>query len=78
MCLFQDPLEFPAHELRKYFKMGDHVKVIAGNYEGDTGLIVRVEDDVVLLFSDLTMHEVCNEMSFHLKNAAFNFLFPVI
>lgn len=54
----KDPLEFPSHELRKYFKMGDHVKVISGNYEGDTGLIVRVEDDVVLLFSDLTMHEL--------------------
>ena len=39
--------------------MGDHVKVIAGRYEGDTGLIVRVEDTVVVLFSDLTMHEVC-------------------
>ena len=38
--------------------MGDHVKVIAGRYEGDTGLIVRVEDNMVVLFSDLTMHEV--------------------
>lgn len=57
MCV-QDPLEFPAHELRKYFRMGDHVKVIAGRYEGDTGLIVRVEENFVILFSDLTMHEV--------------------
>ena len=56
----QDPLEFPAHELRKYFRMGDHVKVIAGRYEGDTGLIVRVEENFVILFSDLTMHEVSN------------------
>ena len=55
---FQDPLEFPASELRKFFKMGDHVKVIRGRYEGDTGLIVRVEDNIVVLFSDLTMHEV--------------------
>ena len=38
--------------------MGDHVKVIGGRYEGDTGLIVRVEDNIVVLFSDLTMHEV--------------------
>ncbi|MGH0126121.1 UNVERIFIED_CONTAM: hypothetical protein FKN15_025478 [Acipenser sinensis] len=53
----KDPLEFPAQELRKYFKMGDHVKVIAGRYEGDTGLIVRVEENFVILFSDLTMHE---------------------
>lgn len=51
-------MEFPAQELRKYFKMGDHVKVIAGRFEGDTGLIVRVEENFVILFSDLTMHEV--------------------
>ncbi|XP_041365560.1 transcription elongation factor SPT5-like [Gigantopelta aegis] len=54
----KDPLEFPSHELRKYFKMGDHVKVCGGRYEGDTGLIVRVEDAMVVLFSDLTMHEL--------------------
>ncbi|KAH8035967.1 hypothetical protein HPB51_014090 [Rhipicephalus microplus] len=53
-----DPLDFQAHELKKYFKMGDHVKVIAGRFEGDTGLIVRVEDNMVVLFSDLTMHEL--------------------
>ncbi|ETE63753.1 Transcription elongation factor SPT5, partial [Ophiophagus hannah] len=53
----KDMLEFPAQELRKYFKMGDHVKVIAGRFEGDTGLIVRVEENFVILFSDLTMHE---------------------
>ena len=54
----QEPLEFPASELKKFFKMGDHVKVISGRFEGDTGLIVRVEDNIVVLFSDLTMHEV--------------------
>ncbi|XP_033751673.1 transcription elongation factor SPT5-like [Pecten maximus] len=54
----KDPLEFPCHELKKHFKMGDHVKVIAGRYEGDTGLIVRVEENMVVLFSDLTMHEL--------------------
>lgn len=54
----QDPLEFLATDLRKFFKMGDHVKVITGRYEGDTGLIVRVEDNMVVLFSDLTNHEL--------------------
>jgi transcription elongation factor SPT5 len=48
-----------AYELRKYFKAGDHVRVIGGRYEGDTGLIVRVEDKMVILLSDLTMSEVC-------------------
>ncbi|XP_067948038.1 transcription elongation factor SPT5-like [Watersipora subatra] len=54
----KDPLEFPAHELKKFFKTGDHVKVLGGRYESDTGLIVRVEDNLIVLFSDITMHEL--------------------
>ncbi|XP_066144783.1 transcription elongation factor SPT5 isoform X1 [Euwallacea fornicatus] len=54
----KDPLVFQASELKKYFKMGDHVKVLAGRYEGDTGLVVRVETNRVVLISDLTMHEM--------------------
>ena len=38
--------------------MGDHVKVIAGRYEGDTGWIVRIENNIAVIFSDLTLHEV--------------------
>ena len=53
-----EPLEFVASELRKFFKAGDHVKVTTGTYEGDTGLIVRVEDDQCVLFSDISMHEL--------------------
>jgi len=41
------------------------VKVIAGRYENDTGLIVRVEDNIVVLFSDLTMHEVDFSLSLY-------------
>ena len=53
-----DPLEFQASELRKFFKQGDRVRVIGGRHEGDTGLIVRVTENMVVLFSDLTMHEL--------------------
>ena len=53
-----DPLDFPSHELKKYFKVGDHAKVISGRYEGDTGLILRVEDNQIYLFSDMTNHEM--------------------
>lgn len=49
---------FQPHELRKYFRNGDHVKVLSGRYEGDTGLIVRVQPNRVVLISDLTMHEM--------------------
>lgn len=54
----KDPLDFQAHEIRKYFKIGDHVKVLNGRWANDTGLIVRVEDNGVSLFSDMTMHEI--------------------
>ncbi|XP_062504136.1 transcription elongation factor SPT5-like [Corticium candelabrum] len=54
----KDPLEFPAHELKKHFKLGDHVKVIMGQNEGDTGLIVRIENNLAVLVSDLTLHEL--------------------
>ena len=66
----KDPLEFQAHELKKYFSMGDHVRVIAGRFENDTGLIVRVEENMVVLFSDLTMHELKVLLSF----TSFSFL----
>merc|ERR1719429_484737 len=54
----KDLLDFQASELKKYFKQGDHARVIGGRYEGDTGLIIRVEENMIVLFSDLTMHEL--------------------
>jgi transcription elongation factor SPT5 len=54
----KDPLEFHVKEIRKYFQVGDHVKVIAGRHEGETGLIVRIETNMAIVFADLTMHEV--------------------
>ena len=48
-------------ELRKFFQVGDHVKVIAGRHEGETGLVVRIENNLAIVFVDLTMHEVMNE-----------------
>ena len=54
----KEPIEFMASELKKHFKVGEHVKVIGGRNEGETGLIVRVEDSTAVLLSDLTMDEV--------------------
>jgi transcription elongation factor SPT5 len=51
-------LKFEASQLRKYFKEGDHVKVISGRYQNETGLIIKVDRDVVVIFSDLTNQEV--------------------
>eukprot|EP01132_Coremiostelium_polycephalum_P000515 gene515-650_t len=53
-----EPLLFKASELQKFFKIGDHVKAISGRYEGETGLVLRVEDLTVVLLSDLSMSEI--------------------
>ena len=57
----QDPLEFQSRELKKYFVVGDHVRVVAGRHEGETGLIVRIEANLAVLLSDLALHEVRRE-----------------
>ena len=54
----KEALEFPVSELSKCFKDGDHVKVINGAHEGDTGLIVRVDENWIVVLSDLSRNEV--------------------
>ncbi|KAL4178910.1 hypothetical protein AMTRI_Chr13g117500 [Amborella trichopoda] len=41
-------------ELCKYFKPGDHVKVVSGAQEGATGMVVKVEGHVLIISSDTT------------------------
>lgn len=59
-----DILTFEAYQLQKYFKEGDHVKVIAGTHEGETGLIITVKEKTVIIFSDFTQKEVYNLKNF--------------
>ncbi|EPB67762.1 Supt5 repeat protein [Ancylostoma ceylanicum] len=59
----KEPLTLNVTELRKYFRPGDHVKMISGRYEGDTGLIVRVEHNLVVVLSDLSMDELCADIT---------------
>lgn len=56
-------IEVPAASLRKRFKSGDHVKVMAGKNIDETGLVVAVNGDVVTIWSDVSNQEVCNEVS---------------
>ncbi|PAV77609.1 hypothetical protein WR25_20374 [Diploscapter pachys] len=55
---FQETIAVNAGELHKFFKAGDHVKVLAGEHVGNTGLIVRVESNVVIILSDLSLSEM--------------------
>ncbi|AQL01205.1 Putative transcription elongation factor SPT5 homolog 1 [Zea mays] len=51
-------LAFNEKELCKYFKPGDHVKVISGVQEGATGMVVKVEGHVLIILSDTTKEHI--------------------
>ncbi|KAK9137355.1 hypothetical protein Sjap_007949 [Stephania japonica] len=45
-------------DLCKYFKPGDHVKVVSGAQEGATGTVVKVEGHILILVSDTTKDDI--------------------
>lgn len=51
-------VDLPARSVRKRFKPGDHVKVMAGKNADETGLVVSVAESVVTFISDMSMQEV--------------------
>lgn len=51
-------VDVPARSVRKRFKAGDHVKVMAGQNADETGLVVSISDNVVTFVSDMSMQEV--------------------
>ena len=53
-------IEFNAEELSKFFDSGDHVRITAGRHEGQTGIVVHLDEGegTVHVVSDLTMKEV--------------------
>ena len=54
----QSAIEFPINELRKFFQMGNHVKVVGGQFLGESGLVVRVEENIAIIFSDISRDEM--------------------
>lgn len=51
-------LTVPANDLRKVFTPGDHVKVIEGKHSDETGLVIKIDGDSVVLLSDQTKEDV--------------------
>ncbi|KAM1135826.1 hypothetical protein ACFX13_034746 [Malus domestica] len=45
-------------ELCKYFEPGNHVKVVSGTQEGATGMVVKVEQHVLIILSDVTKEHI--------------------
>ncbi|KAJ4970840.1 hypothetical protein NE237_003939 [Protea cynaroides] len=55
------PKTIAVHEkqLCKYFKPGDHVKVVSGGKDGATGMVVKVEGHVLYIVSETTKEDIC-------------------
>ncbi|KAG0222755.1 transcription elongation factor spt5 [Actinomortierella wolfii] len=51
-------LKFPPSQLRKLFREGDHVKVVNGKYKDETGLIIKIEENVVTIVTDLNVRDI--------------------
>lgn len=44
--------------LTKLFQIGDHVRVVRGKYKDDMGMITQVADNIVTVFSDLSLEQI--------------------
>lgn len=53
-----EELDLQASELSKCFRTSDHVKVIEGRFQGESGLVVRVGRDAITLVSDMSRKEI--------------------
>ncbi|GKV24472.1 hypothetical protein SLEP1_g34084 [Rubroshorea leprosula] len=45
-------------ELRKYFEPGKRVKVVSGTKEGTTGMVVKVEQNLLIILSETTKEHI--------------------
>lgn len=55
--MLQKTLVINEKELCKYFKPGDHVRVVSGAREGAPGMVVKVEGHVLTILSDKTKED---------------------
>lgn len=54
----KDEIPFKPHELRKFFTVGNHVKVLNGPFEGETGMIVGIDGATAVVLNDGTKEEM--------------------
>lgn len=52
------PIDVPISALAKRFEEGNHVKVINGLHKGQTGLVIKIEDNVLTILSDTTLDAI--------------------
>lgn len=51
-------LTVPANDIRKVFAIGDHVRVVEGKHADETGLVIQVDEESVILISDQMKQDI--------------------
>lgn len=51
-------MQYSAHDLAKRFSDGDHAKVVNGLHKDESGLVLKVENNIVTLLSDTTFKPI--------------------
>lgn len=69
----QKTLAVSQKELCKYFEPGNHVKVVSGVQEGATGMVVKVEQHVLIILSDTSKEHVSDLFSLSSLGVMFRF-----
>lgn len=54
----QKPVSFSASQLRKFFRQSDHVKVIQGVHQHESGTVIHVKDNIATILTDVSLKEV--------------------
>lgn len=57
-ALENQELVFTPSEVCKFFQIGDHVEVLAGRHETETGFVTKVDGEFAFVFSELNKNEV--------------------
>ena len=52
------PIDFSPNELTKLFTLGEHVKVIAGKHQNETGHILNYSGKFANILSDMNFREL--------------------
>lgn len=51
-------LSFAPAQLRRHFTQGDQVRVMTGPHKGESGMLIRIDGEVAVVYSDFTQKEI--------------------
>lgn len=56
--MLNEPVLYMPNEITKIFKVGDHVQILSGRFKGNTGNIIKVDENVAHIISEDNKEEI--------------------